>query len=188
MNFRILYVDWRDVSIAAGLLEEVWRRIEEERLVESLFYDGSVLCLEGFIREIARDGCLPFAVMGDGELAAFSWLNCITGKAARTHFVIFKKFRGRKLRLIIGPHLYKYILTRRDGMGYLFDCLYGITPKCNPLAWKAALSCGWKESGEIANACYMANERRSVNGIITCATREILNIGEGESWEAVWDA
>lgn len=186
MNFRIIYLDRRDAELAENLLDAVWNCLERDRLLESLFYDGSVKSRTDFYNEILRDGCLPFVVAGDGEMAAFSWLNCITGKAARTHFAVFRKFWGKRMRCEIGRHLYRYILTRKDKLGYLLDCLYGITPERNPLAWKAALSCGWKKSGEIANACYVAKEGKSVNGIVTCATREILAIADAES--AIWDA
>lgn len=185
-KFNILYLD-KDSLEAGVILEAVWCRIYEDGLSKSLFYDGSVMTLGEFTREIMRHGSLPFAVFCNGEIAAFSWLNCITGKMARTHFVVFKKFWGRRLHENMGRHLYEYILTRKDGFGYLFDCLYGLTPVSNKLAWKAAMRCGWKKIGEIPRACFMASDKKSETGILTCATREIMGIGEDQEMEWIWE-
>lgn len=188
MKFCILFADMEDRDIAQALLWDVWACMKRDKLVERVFYDGNVGSGAEFREHLLRPGSLPFVVLADCEIAACSWLNCIEGRAARTHFVIFRKFWGRRWRCEIGRRLYSYILTRKDGMGYLLDCLYGITPANNPLAWKAALSCGWERGGEIAKACYIAKEGKSVNGIVTCATREILGIEDGYAGDAVWDA
>lgn len=184
-RFSMLYLTNGNPA-AESLMQAVWHKLLFERLVEKLFYDGIVQTGEDFLKEVLRPGCLPFVVLCNGEIAACSWLNCITGRMARTHFVIFKDYWGKDLHRNIGLNAYAYILTRRDDRGYLFDCLYGITPKSNSLAWKAALGCGWQKSGELPNACFIAGKGASETGIITCATREILGIGEGEKRSALW--
>lgn len=185
-KFSILYLDCANQA-ATGLMRAVWENILRDRLKDSLFYDGSVATAEGFIAEVLRPGSLPFVILGNDEIAALSWLNCITGRMARTHFAIFRKFQGRKLHVSIGRNLYAYILTRKDAAGYMFDCLYGITPLSNPLAWKAALDCGWQKTGEIPQACFMASRGASETGVITCATREILGINDGRERTAKWE-
>lgn len=169
------------------MLGAVFDKAREEGILESLFYDGSVKTGDEFIKEVLRPGSLPFVVMGDGELAACSWLNQIAGRTARVHYAIFRKFHGRRIHQSIGKHLYGYILTRKDAGGHMFDCLYGITPAINPLAWKAALACGWKKTGILPQSCFIEAEGKSVAGIITCATRETLGIEQEEMLEGAWE-
>lgn len=184
-NFHILYLN-RLSAVSPGMLVSVWGRIGKDGIYERLFYDGAIRTESEFLYEMVKPGVLPFVVMGNGEIAAFSWLCDITSRMARTHFFISRPYQGRRLRIEIGRHLYSYILTRKDQAGYLFDCLYGITPKSNPLAWKAACSCGWQKCGEIPNACFIDQKRSSEAGVITCATREILAIDPEDQAEARW--
>lgn len=185
-SFAILYLH-NGQPETNSILKAVWQKIVNEKLQARLFYDGSVSTEEEFCRELFRYGCLPFVVMLGGEFAAFSWLNCITGKMARTHFVIFRDYWGKHFHQGIGKNFYSYILTRKDGHGFLFDSLYGITPKSNSLAWKAAIDCGWHKVGELPNACFIARRNKSEPGIITCATREVLGIKDNEEREARWE-
>lgn len=183
-EFLIYYLNYHSKT-SHELLYEIWEQLCEDGLVETLFYDGSIECQSQFYREILRLGCLPFAVFSNGQIAAFTWLNCISGKSAKTHFVIFKQFWGKRLRTAIGRHVWNYILSRKDRDGYLLDSIYGITPVSYALAIKAAVSCGWKKCGEIPNACWLAHKCKSEAGIITCATREFLNTPEEvrPTWE-----
>lgn len=184
-RFSIFYLTNSNPA-AVSLMESVWHKALHEKLQDRIFHDGTVKTVDEFVAEILRPGSLPFVVLCNGEIAACSWLNCITNRTARTHFVIFRDYWGKDLHKNIGQNTYAYILTRKDKMGYLFDCLYGVTPKSNPLAWKAALDCGWQRVGELPNGCYMAGKGRSEPGIITCATREILGIEEGSNRSALW--
>lgn len=185
MEFRTIYLNGLDLDNAA-LLGVAWRQIEKDGARESLFYDGTIKTEREFFAETLRPGTLPFIVLGGAEIAAFCWINGITSRMGRTHFFISRKFRGRKLREPIGRNFFRYILARKDAAGHLFDCLYGITPVSNPLAWRAALACGWERRGEIPNACYIARRGESEAGVITCATREILGIGENGEAGPIW--
>ena len=184
-QFSALYLEGQNPA-AQGILEAAFRQIVEEGLLESLFYDGTVNSRDHFLDVVLRPGTLPFVVMCKEQIAALTWLNCIEGRAARVHFVIFRKFWGRKTHRRIGWNLYRYILSRQDEAGYLFDCLYGVTPETNLLAWRAAIKCGWKLAGTIPARCFIAASAESVGGVVTSATREILGIAEGEEVPARW--
>lgn len=186
-RFAICYLPESNPA-TPGLLGAVYDGLVSDGLLNSLFHDGSVRTRDAFWDELIRPGCLPFVVMQGGEVAACSWLNNIHGRAAQTHFVIFRRFWGRRLHESIGRHLYRYILTRQDDQGHLFDCLYGITPENNALAWRAALRCGWRRSGLIPHYCLMSDTGESVSGVVTVATREFLGISDAEISEATWDA
>lgn len=186
-KFTALYVD-KALPIAPGLLGHVFDKVVEDGLLASLFYDGSVRTKDEFLDEVLRPGTIPFVVMYGKDVAAFSWLNDIQDRSARAHFVIFRKFWGRRTRIPLGRNFYKYVLSIRDAAGYLFDCVYGITPESNPLAWKAALQSGWRLIGSIPNRVFLADTGKSAGGVVTAATREILGVVEGEMVEATWDA
>lgn len=170
-----VYIDYRAAS-ATGQLAEVWQALEADRLWQPLFYDGAVKDFAAFMKEMARPGCLPFAVYADGKLAMFSWLNHIQGKTARAHFVVFRQFWGKERRISLGKFLYDYLLSAKDGHGYLFDCLYGITPATYKLAIKAVLASGWAQCGVIPAICWLDDRQEWVAGVVSCATREILGI------------
>lgn len=171
--YLVRYIDYLKPD-SCDLLDEIWEKLVADRLWRALFYDGSVTDFSSFRKEIGRPGCLPFAVYGMGRLAMFSWLNNLQNRTARSHFVVFREFWGRAKRLRLGRFLYDYILTRRDDDGYILDCLYGITPATYQLAIRAVLASGWVRCGVIPNVCYMADVNEHVDGVITCATREIL--------------
>lgn len=183
--FTVLYVD-RSWQTAHVVISSVYDRIMEDGLLGSLFYDGTVRSREDFLKEVSQDGVLPFAVMDGKEVAAFCWLNHLTVGAARAHYVVFREYWGRHTREM-GKHLFRYILSRKDERGYLFDCIYGITPENNPLAWRAAVKSGWEKVGYLPSFCRMA-DGTSVGGVITSATRDILGIADDEIVEAVWAA
>lgn len=182
--FATLFLDSEEW--AGNILARAYELIVGQGLLDSLFYDGSIACYAHFERELIRPGSLTFAVVRDGEIAALAWFNGITSKMARTHFVIFRNYWGRKNRIRIGRQFFSYILTLEYGGRHMFDCLFGITPVNNPLAWKAAIACGWQERGIIPNACYMARDGKSIDGVLTCATRGILGINESEKRDAAW--
>lgn len=168
-----VYLDYKKAE-SALLIHEVWGKLVVENLWRKLFYDGRITDFNAFRKEMLKPGCLPFIIYGNGRLAAFSWLNGLEGKAARTHFAVFREFWGRQKRNALGRFLYRYILTLRDDQGYLFDCLYGITPATYRLAIRAALGSGWQKCGVIPNICFLAATNQYVDGVLTCATREIL--------------
>lgn len=179
-KYLVQYIHYAD-GRAQAMLERVWRRIAADRLAEDLFYDGSVRTWPEFRAQLLRPGCLPFMAYANGELAMFTWLNSLEGKMARSHFAVFRQFWGRKKRIPLGQHLYRHILALKDERGHLLDCLYGITPAANRLALNAVLACGWEKRGVIPHACQIQKSGQIVDGVLTCATREILGIGHADS-------
>ena len=187
MKHAIVYLDAKRPEVP-GLLAGVFDRMVAEGLLSRVFYDGSVQNGEQFLAEVLRPGSLPFAIMAGDEVACFTWLNSIEGRAARGHFVFFRKFWGRKTSVPIGRRYFRYALSRRDADGYLFDCIVGVTPRYNPLSWKFALECGCDMVGTIPAYLYMADTRTSVDAVAVAATREGMGVHDGEVTEAVWDA
>lgn len=172
-KFRINYLFGLNTS-NVNALAHVFNLISKAGLIERVFYDGKIRREDAFIAEMLAPGTLPFLITDGDTVAAFSWLNDITSRMARTHFVILPEYWGKDTHKEIGSQLYGYILNCKDAGGYLFDCLYGIIPKSNLLAIKAALNCGWQKCGEIPKACYLAREGKSIAGILVYTTRAEL--------------
>lgn len=187
MKRAILYLNAQQPG-AIGLLGHVFDKMAAEGLLTRVFYDGTVRTREQFLADVLRPGSLPFVIMAGEEVACFTWLNSIEGRAARGHFTFFRKFWGRKNSVPIGRRYFRYALSRRDADGYLFDCIVGVTPRDNPLSWKFALECGCDIVGTIPAFLYMADTRTSVDAVAVAATREGMGVKDGEVTEAVWDA
>lgn len=186
MKYAILYLVDRPGT--TELLGHVFDKIISEGLFESIFYDGTVNTKSQFIADVLRTGSMPFVVMADDDVAGFAWLNSFEGRTARVHFVCFRRFWGHTLSIPIGRRYLRYVLTRRDEHGYLFDSLVGITPKDNALACRMALKCGCVMAGTIPNFLYVAERGLSVDAVAVAATRESVGVHDGEVTEAVWDA
>lgn len=187
MRFSLIYLDGK-LPFVPGLLGAVHARIRAEGLLSRLFYDGTATTPDAFTELILRPGTLPFAVMADRDMAAFVWCQATQPRTARAHFVVFRRFWGRETRLALSRRVFRYLLTRRDAEGHLFDCLYGVTPEDNPLAWKAALQCGWRKVGVIPRFVWLAARGETVGGVITAVTRDMLGLTDEDDTEAVWDA
>ncbi len=186
-KFVVLYMD-RTAPGTPDALGSVFDRIVEDGLLHNLFVDNPIRTRDRFIEEMLVPGTLPLVVTCEDDMAGFSWFNRIQGKSASSHFVVFRRFWGRKTRIPLVRRFSRYMLSLRDGDGHLFDCLYGVTPGNNPLAWKVGIQSGWRMIGTIPNRIFLADEGKSVDGVVTAVTREILGMTGEESVEAVWDA
>lgn len=187
MKYAILYLDAQQ-SGTPGLLGHVFDKMAAEGLLGRVFYDGTVRTPEEFLADVLRPGSLPFVIMAGEDVACFTWLNSIEGRAARGHFTFFRRFWGRGNSVPMGRRFFRYALSRQDADGYLFDCIVGITPQSNPLSWKFALECGCDLAGTIPAFLYMADTRTSVDAVTVAATRKGMGVKDGEVTEAVGDA
>lgn len=187
MKHAILYLDARRPG-TEDVLARVFAGMRAQGLLSRVFYDGTVRAKEEFLADVLRPGSLPFVIMAGDEVACFTWLNSLEGRAARGHFTFFRKFWGRRTSVPLGRRFFRYALSRRDADGYLFDCIVGITPQSNSLSWKFALACGCRMVGVLPRFAWMADRGESVDAVAVTATRESMGVRDGEATEAVWDA
>lgn len=172
---RMWYLE--DCEASRHALRGVYRRIHQQGLRGAVFYDGSMEDETAFLAAMLRPGVLPYLALTDDEPAAFVWLNGIEGRAARGHFVFFKDFWGRKKSVPLGRFLFEYLLSLRDGQGYFFDVLVGVTPASNPLVWRRAVDCGARLVGTLPRFCLMA-DGTTQDGVAVAVTRTSLGIAE----------
>lgn len=174
-RFFMSYMDIQDQDTPI-FLSRVFARMEEDKTVESTFYDGTVRTAHDFVADLTRPGTLPFLVLWEGLPAGVTWLNSIEGRAVRGHFCLFRQVWGRKRTVPIGRGIFETLLTLRDGRGFFFDVVLGLTPADNPFSWRLALACGARKVGVIPNGIYLAATGSSADAVLTATTRESLGL------------
>lgn len=110
--------------------------------------------------------------MDSKQLVGFAWYDAFAAKSCFGHVVFFKDAWGRARQY--GKQVYRQLLSYSDGMGFLFDCVMGLTPVNNPLAWKGAVACGASKIGVIPKALFDAESGESMDAVLTVATRKII--------------
>lgn len=158
------------------ILCHVFSRLKDEKTFSTVYSDGTVSSENEFIRDVLRPGSLPFLVFWEGKEAAFCWLNTFEGRSARMHFVLFRSSWGRKTSRELCRSTMEYLLTLKDGRGYLFDVIVGYTPQSNALAWKLTLDCGAVDVGIIPHGLFDSRMGKSIDARVVAMTRERLGL------------
>lgn len=153
--------------------EQVWRRMEAEGTASVVFADGSVSSGREFAAEMAQPHVHPFLVYYGADLAGVFWLTNLEGRTGRGHFVVFRPYwaLSRKLGLFVRDYL---LAMRYDDESYCFDVLLGMVPESNYRAINLLRRCGMKKVGVIPFGAWLAAERKSVNMLVLCVTREAV--------------
>lgn len=135
-------------NLPDDVLAGVWRKLFEQNLLKTLFYDGSVADVDAFIQMMKRPSNLP-CLAYDGELLGIAWLNDIAKNRALAHFCFFKEAWGRK-SLKSGKKIIDYWFDLNDQNGEpIFKVLIGNTPTFNRQALKFISKLGFDIIGEI---------------------------------------
>ena len=182
--YRIIFVQKDSQSVL--IFHQVWCKLRDENLVETLFFDGTCKNFSDFMDIMTRKNTLPFALFKDDEIYGFFWLNNFAGKTAQIHFTAFKNSIGlRRCAPSFGTKCISYALSLKDELGYFIDTILGVTPISYKLALKFNKRAGMKEIGRIPNRCVMYYKRRVEDALLTYATRETLEIHKDQvaAWE-----
>lgn len=175
MAYRMVYLDGtNNREDSAQMLLSVWGKMVADNTCRVTLNDGTITSRDEFVSALLRPGSLPYIAIDDdrARIAACAWLNCIEGRMSRGHFVVFREYWGRKTSSQIMRFMLHSVLHYRDGDGYLFDTVLGITPASNPLAWKLILKSGGEYIGTIPHA--VSHGETTEDGIMTATTRESL--------------
>lgn len=178
-GYNMLYMhhaDTEHLPLFQAMLRNAWDRMEREGTRAQVFHDGAIATAEDMVGALLRPGVIPIAAFDEatGDMAALAWLNGHEWRAARGHFVLFRKYWGRKKSVPLGQSIFAYLLGLKDAGGYLFDVLLGITPASNPMAWRRSLECGAELIGTIPRFCFMAERGESIDAVAVAVTRESL--------------
>ena len=175
-HFIMLYLEASDEG--REILAGAYSKMVADGTAKTTFYDGTVTNAEEFVADLLRPGSLPFLLFWEKSPAGIAWFNSIEGRSARGHFVLFRNVWGRERTVAIGRGIFTHILTRKDGHGYLFDVLLGLTPARNALAWRLGLACGAKEVGNIPHGAFNAETGKTEDAKLYSVTRASLGIVE----------
>lgn len=145
-------------------LLEVHTIMVRDRLMDIVFYDGSCRQPGDFVRFARSDANLFFVVYDDDNtpMAAW-WLTDFSGRAARIHFCVFRRYFRQSFD--IGEAVCHYVLDSQ----YL-DALYGITPECNRAAVRFIKTLGFRQLATLPHAVDFNG--RIVSGVLTIKERD----------------
>ena len=160
-------------------LAELWFRLSDEGLVESLFHDGGVRNVGEFIAFMESGKVYCYAVYLEGVAVAFTWLNNFAGRAAMIHFAVLAAGRGVKAE--VGRFVVRFLLHGRDSGGnYCLDALYGLTPEPYAHVLRFIRRLGFRRMGSIPGAVVIRKMEdeppRYVGGIVSVCTRESMEM------------
>jgi len=144
---------------------ELHVKAHKDRLLKTVFYDGSCRTPQEFMRFV-KDPAFCFMAVYDKNLtpAACCWLNGFSGRAALINFFVYRDFFGCQ-SFDIG-HMVCDICLKPNEHGEAFlDTLYGITPRCNRAALGFVEGLGFKRIARLPNVCDFNG--RIMPGILT---------------------
>lgn len=170
-DFFMQYLNYLD-SGSELVARCVYMRMEDENLIKPTLYGMHNKSFEAFVALVLRNGTLPYLLMDGKRLVGFAWYDAFAAKSCIGHVVFFKEAWGNARQF--GKQIYKQLLSYRDEVGFLFDCVIGLTPINNPLAWKGAIACGALKIGVVPKALFDAESGESIDAVLTVATREII--------------
>lgn len=136
-----------------------------------MFLDGQIKTPEDFL-SVMKNSIV--GIVKDGlTIAGIGWLNRIETKKATFHFVVFKKYWGAGSEKV-GKELCRYMLSIQNGKGFMFDMIWGLTPKENKLAVRYLKKCGAIISGDLPCGIWDERNKKSIPAVISYITRDQL--------------
>lgn len=146
-----------------GRLIEIWLTMENEGLVDAVFYDGIIDSLKKF-RDFSGKHLYSFYY--DARLVGFSWLSHFDPApkgsekhgACRLHYCTFKA--GRRILRPATEHWIDFLLN-------YYDFLLGHTPDCNKAGINFLKRVGFTVIGKIPEFAFIAKEGRKCDLIIS---------------------
>lgn len=152
-------------------IKELFERTVRDGLDRIVFYEGTVQTAEQFLNIMKSGSVLFYALMSDGEIIGYTWLNRFENHTARMHFCVFQEYWGKTLD--IGKFVLDKIMHMKDLEGnYIWDLLTGFVPAWNKRAINFALKCGGQSHGKIPNAIWNQEKQQSEDAVFIYYTRE----------------
>jgi hypothetical protein len=167
----ILYTKHDGVrNVTDSYLEDILIQICNDGNLDKVFHDGYIQTASDFVTFCKSSNVLCFLVFADKQIVGFVWLTNLTGRTAFFNFTFLGNVSTRD-KLKIGKIVTRNLLTIESPIPgvFVFDGLFGLTPETNPVAWRYALKCGFREVAKLPLACLVNGE--SVDGYLTYVTR-----------------
>ena len=172
MDYRLLAYDAVDgiPTFSDSAIMHLFDRMEQEGLVDTVFYSGTVrdrLAFLGMMKGMNR----LYVIELRGELAGFCWLNGFNHRRANFHFCFFSNLRG-ELAVEVGRWAFETLLNLPDKEGRpLFDLFTGLVDVENVPAMKWCAAMGLEQLGILPSAIWNARKGQSVSAAFWYAER-----------------
>lgn len=164
MDYRLLAYDAVDgiPTFSDSAIMHLFDRMEQEGLVDTVFYSGTVrdrLAFLGMMKGMNR----LYVIELRGELAGFCWLNGFNHRRANFHFCFFSNLRG-ELAVEVGRWAFETLLNLPDTEGRPLD-----VENVPAMKWCAAM--GLEQLGILPSAIWNARKGQSVSAAFWFAER-----------------
>ncbi len=145
-----------------SFIKGLFDRMQEEGLVDMVFYDGSVKSSDEFLQMMKFGMNSLFIIEFKGEIAGLCWLNNFCSRRAEFHMCFFSNLRGQDA-VEVGKEVVKELLYMEDGAGNpIFDLLFGMTETENVPAIRWCRAMEFETLGIIPSAVWNAKLKKSV--------------------------
>ena len=150
-------------------------RMVKDGVADTVFHAGDVTSPNDFLKHVRSPGVFLYVVESGGDPAGLIWLTHVEFRSCRVHFTAFSEFMGPGSVDIGGSAISTIMFMKNPGTGdYLFDSLFGLLPAFNTRALKWLEAVGMKRTGVMPKSLWSEKKRMSVDGILFCLTRDIL--------------
>ena len=140
-------------------IRSLFVRMQDEDLVERVFYDGETRTPEDFLRMMKFGINRLFVIRTEDGIGGVCWLNNFDHRRAEFHFCFFSNLRGQDA-VDVGKQAVIELLYLEDGSGNpLFDLLFGMTETSNIPAVKWCEAMGFETMGILPSAVWNAKSQ-----------------------------
>lgn len=172
-HYNRLCGDW---NIPDDIIEGIFIRMKDEGKGSFSFPgDGEPETPEQF-RQVFQFGIESlYLVYNEGGLImGFAWLNRFESRLARIHFCSFDGF-GLTEKIEAAEYASDYVLSLKDGDGYIFDVLEGRIAAGNKAAQMLVAASGFVKTGFVPHGSFNRANGLSEDAVIYCKTRKTTN-------------
>ena len=160
------------VTFPDSAIRSLYAQMVEEKTADTVFYDGAVRSGEDFLNMMKFGNFKLYVIFVDQAKSGILWLHDFGPRCAQLSFCLFKNVWGGKKSVEIGKKCVNDILYMRDASdNYIFDMLYGCTPKSNRLALRFVRNIGWKHSGDLPCFAWDSDSQSSMPVSVNYITR-----------------
>jgi len=154
----------------------LYERMEADGTADTVFYDGSVMSADDFLKTMKHGMTQLFMVSIDNEVAGAVWLTDFEVRRAAFHFCFFSNAWKKDL-VDAGKECVTQILNAERLSVPMFDCLIGIVPATNRAAQIWCHKMRFRRIGVLPKGAWIQREQRSVPATIYYVERG--NYGKG---------
>ena len=166
-------------SVSDTYLKSLWQKMEEQNLVQKVFYAGEIKDEQGWINLCKNPRNILHLVLDEeNEAVSVIWLNGLQMSFAFAHFVCFKKIWGKRTKEVADESFKHWFSFKKKDDTPLFDVIIGKTPDANISAINFIKRIGMNVIGTIPNIAYDIYLGKKMGLVISYIERK-----EIESWE-----